>query len=202
MILGITGGTGCGKTTLLRILETCGGVILDCDAIYHRLLQTDRDLLKAIERRFPGTVRDGSLQRKVLGEVVFSDAQALQDLNTITHSAVKAEVIRLLAGKPDLAAIDAIALFESGLDTLCDVTVAVTAPREDRILRLMARDGISRAYAEKRIDAQHEDAWFRDRCHYSLDNCRSPEDFHCRCLAFLRELGIMKEKQKETTYDY
>lgn len=196
MILGITGGTGCGKTTLLHAVEALGGMVLDCDAIYHRLLRTDRDLLRAIENRFPGTVHDGSLQRKILGELVFSDEQALQDLNAITHSAVKAEVLRLLAGQPKLAAIDAIALFESGLASLCDVTVAVTAPREDRIRRLMVRDGISREYAEKRIDAQHNSDWFRQRCHYTLDNCRRPEDFHGTCLAFLRELGIMKENVK------
>ena len=96
MILGITGGTGCGKTTLLRCIEHCGGLVLDCDAIYHRLLETDTDLLNAIENRFPGTVENGVLQRKKLGAIVFSDAQALADLNAITHGAIHAEVLRLL----------------------------------------------------------------------------------------------------------
>ena len=114
MILGITGGTGCGKTTLLNVLRDLGGLVLDCDAIYHELLQTDRDLLAAIEARFPGTVENGVLQRKKLGNVVFSDEKALLDLNRITHGAVKAEVLRRLAEKPSLAAIDAIGLFEEG----------------------------------------------------------------------------------------
>ena len=73
MIIGITGGTGCGKTTLLKVIAEKGGLILDCDAIYHQLLTTDASLLKAIENRFPGTVEDGQLQRKKLGSVVFSD---------------------------------------------------------------------------------------------------------------------------------
>ena len=64
MILGITGGTGCGKTTLLNVLKERGAVVLDCDAIYHELLTRDASLLAAIEERFPGTVEDGVLQRK------------------------------------------------------------------------------------------------------------------------------------------
>ncbi len=76
---------------------------------------------------------------------MFSDAEALQDLNRIAHGAVKAEVLaRLTAHPPPLAAIDAIALFEGGLAELCQYTVAVTAPGEDRITRLMSREGISR----------------------------------------------------------
>lgn len=193
MILGITGGTGCGKTTLLGCIAEQGGLILDCDAIYHELLRTDPALLCAIEARFPGTVENGVLQRKKLGNLVFSDEKALSALNAITHGAVKAAVLRRLAEKPELAAIDAIALFEGGLAELCDVIVAVTAPQEDRIRRLMARDGIDRDYAKHRIDAQKSDLWFRKMCDYCLENNGSREDFQKTCLAFLRRLGIMEE---------
>ena len=96
MILGITGGTGCGKTTLLNVIAEHGGLILDCDAIYHELLAADAALLTAIETRFPGTVENGVLQRKKLGAIVFSDEKALEDLNKITHGAIKAEVLRRL----------------------------------------------------------------------------------------------------------
>lgn len=192
MILGITGGSGCGKTTLLAQVKRLGGMVLDCDEIYHSLLSTDEALLGSIENRFPGTVEQGKLLRKKLGATVFSNAEALQDLNRITHAAVKREVLRLLEGKPALAAIDAIALFEGGLGELCDLTVAVTAPREDRVLRLMARDGIPREYAEKRLDAQHSDAWFRERCDYVLENTGNLPDFQAECLAFLRSIGIME----------
>ena len=192
MILGITGGTGCGKTTLLNVLRDLGGLVLDCDAIYHELLQTDRDLLAAIEARFPGTVENGVLQRKKLGNVVFSDEKALLDLNRITHGAVKAEVLRRLAEKPSLAAIDAIGLIEGGLAELCDLTVAVTAPREARIRRLMARDGISAEYAEKRIDAQKDPSWYRENCDYILENTGTEQEFISKCLVFFRNCGIMR----------
>lgn len=193
MILGITGGTGCGKTTLLTAIEEAGGLVLDCDAIYHDLLTRDTGLLTAIGTRFPGTVENGALQRKKLGSIVFADEQALLDLNAITHSAIKAEVLRRLEAKPTLAAIDAIALFEGGLAQLCDVTVAVTAPEEDRIQRLMLRDSISEDYARKRIAAQHDEDWFRQRCDYILENNSTRKQFHNKCLAFLRDLGIMVE---------
>lgn len=194
MILGITGGTGCGKTTLLQLIADQGGMVLDCDAIYHQLLSTDARLLSQIEARFPGTVENGILQRKKLGNVVFSDPSALEDLNKITHSAVVSQVRRSLASKPSLAAIDAIALFESGLDQLCDITVAVTAPTEDRVQRLMARDGISQDYARRRIAAQREESWFREKCSYVLTNDGSPAQFRDKCLAFLQQLGIIGEE--------
>lgn len=191
MILGITGGTGCGKTTLLKIILEQGGMVLDCDEIYHGLLRTDKTLLSAIEARFPGTVEQGQLQRKKLGALVFSDGEALLALNRITHSAVKGEVLRRLEKRPALAAIDAIALLEGGLSDLCDITVAVVAPEEDRVRRLMARDGISESYARSRIAAQHPENWFREHCDYVLENSGTEEAFRDKCLAFLRQQGIM-----------
>lgn len=193
MIIGITGGTGCGKTTLLNVIAEKGGLILDCDAIYHQLLAADRNLLNAIEARFPGTVENGILQRKKLGAIVFSDEKALKALNKITHGAIKAEVLRRLAHKPQLAAIDAIGLFEGGLAALCDVTVAVTAPEEVRIQRLMLRDSISEDYARSRIAAQHDEAWFRERCDHILENAGTEPEFREKCLAFLKNSNIIIE---------
>ena len=192
MIIGITGGTGCGKTTLLNLILQKGGLVLDCDAIYHELLRSDADMLNAINVRFPGVVEVGVLNRKKLGTIVFSDSQALLDLNAITHKAVKEEVLRRLSVGPVLAAIDAIGLFEGGLAELCDVTVAVTAPVEDRVKRLMGRDGITEEYARARIAAQKDEAWFREKCGYCLNNDGGLDAFATKCLAFLAELGIME----------
>ena len=193
MMIGITGGTGCGKTTLLNLIAAQGGLILDCDAIYHELLLSDQEMLAAIDARFPGVVENGALDRKKLGSIVFADQNALLDLNRITHAAVKAEVLRRLKSAPQLAAIDAIGLFEGGLAELCDVTVAVTAPEDERVRRLMARDGISESYARSRIRAQHAESWFRERCDHVLENDSNLDAFATKCLAFLHYLGIMKE---------
>ncbi len=192
MILGITGGSGSGKTTLLQLIARQGGLVLDCDAIYHDLLKTNEELLVAIEARFPGVVENGILNRKKLGGLVFSDQEALLALNKLTHAAVKAEVLRQLEARPDLAAIDAIGLFEGELAELCDVTVAVTAPRHQRIARLVAREGISPEYAAKRIDAQRTAGEFSAKCDYTLENNGSKEAFFTKCIAFFREVGIIK----------
>ena len=192
MILGITGGTGSGKTTLLKTAEALGFQVLDCDRIYHELLRTDMQLLSAIENRFPGTVENGQLQRKKLGAVVFGDPAALADLNAITHGAICQAVEKQLDRNRNIA-IDAIALLESGLSKLCDVTVAVTAPKELRLQRLMARDGIAHSYALSRIEAQPEDDYYRQNCGYVLENDGDELQFQRKCLAFFRQLGIMKK---------
>ena len=174
IVLGITGGTGCGKTTFLRRVEARGGAVFDCDAVYHDLLLHDQALLSAINARFPGVVEKGVLDRKKLGKVVFKDAAALADLNGLTHPAVVRRVRELLAaaeaeGRP-LAAIDAIALTESGLSALCQETIAVTAPVETRVKRLMAREGISEDYARLRIAAQKSDEAFAAQCGRTITN--------------------------------
>ncbi len=191
MIIGITGGSGCGKTTLLQLLQAYGFLVLDCDEIYHRLLETDKALLEAIEHRFPGTVTEGVLDRKKLGSLVFESPQALKALNTITHGAVKKEVLRRLEAAPGNAAIDAIGLFESGLNTLCNLTIAVTAPEECRVQRLMARESIPEGYARSRIAAQRPQAEFAALCDCSLANDGTAEEFREKCLAFFRSRDII-----------
>ncbi len=188
MILGITGGTGCGKTTVLQAVKDLGGAVLDCDAIYHRLLAESPELLAAIENRFPGVVTGGRLDRKKLGKLVFGDPHALLDLNKIAHGAVKQEVLRLLTPRPDLAAIDAIALFEGGLAELCDYTVAVTAPKEERLRRLMARDGITEEYALARINAQKTAEQFREMTDFCLENNGTMEQLYEKAKALLVRL--------------
>ncbi len=191
MILGITGGTGCGKTTALQVFAELGGLVLDCDEIYHTLLKQDQALVAAIADRFPGTVTDGRLDRKKLGSIVFSDPAALQELNRITHSAVKQEVLNQIQGKTCPIAIDAIALFEGGLAELCDVTVAVTAPEQSRVRRLMQREEISQAYAAARIAAQISQGKFEEKCDHVLHNDGTKQEFQQKCLAFFRGLGII-----------
>ena len=119
-------------------------------------------------------------------------AAALGDLNAITHRYVRAEVrARLRAWARQggtVAAIDAIALIESGLAELCTVTLGVTAPRAVRIERLIAREGVTRDYAEARIDAQKPNEWFAKHCSYVLDNGGTLADFQRRCHQLIQEV--------------
>ena len=190
-IIGITGGTGSGKTTLLNCVRSMGGTVIDCDAVYHDLLKTDKALLSAIEKTFPGTVENGELQRKKLGAIVFADPEKLAQLNAITTPAICERVRTLTQSAQGLVAIDAIGLFESGLNALCHTTVAVTAPKDARIARLMARDGITAQYAQSRIDAQKDDAFFTANCAHTLENNTTQAEFETKCLAFLQTLNII-----------
>lgn len=175
-VIGITGPTGAGKTTVLNVLSGLGGVILDCDAVYHELTRSCQPMRQELSGRFGADIfgEDGQLLRKKLGAVVFGDAQALSDLNEITHRYVRQAVEQALGeareeGRPAVA-IDAIALLESGLGELCGATVAVTADDELRVGRIMARDSIGEEYARARIAAQKPSRWFEERCDYTLRN--------------------------------
>lgn len=184
-LIGVTGGTGCGKTTVMRTLCANGVLGLDCDVIYHELLENSAEMLSAIEHRFPSCFRDGKLDRKKLGTIVFAVPEALKDLNAIAHRFVHEEVHRRLREYVwqggTVAVIDAIALFESGLSEECVFTVGVTAPKEIRLRRIMAREGISEDYALSRIEAQPADAYYEARCDYLLVNDGTVEELEQKC---------------------
>ena len=189
-VLGITGGTGCGKTSLLRRVAARGGLCIDCDAVYHRLLREDAHLLEALRVRFPAAFAGGALDRKALGRLVFGNPAELAALNAITHPAVRAAVQQTLdAARADgvsLAAIDAVGLIEGGLRALCSRTVAVTAPEQARVQRLMAREGIGEDYARLRIAAQKPDAAFAAGCDDVLVNdCPDAAEFDRCCGEYL-----------------
>jgi tRNA threonylcarbamoyl adenosine modification protein (Sua5/YciO/YrdC/YwlC family)/dephospho-CoA kinase len=187
-VIGITGGSGAGKTTAMRVLKALGAETIDCDEVYNGLLTRD-DMLSKLSERFPGAVSGESgkrtLDKKALGAIVFRDEKALADLNAITHGCVGREVARLLreyerAGAK-LAAVDAIALIESGRAEACDLTVAVTAPEKARVKRIMERDGISEEYARARVSAQKPEEFYRAGCDDTLINDGGDREFERRC---------------------
>ena len=179
-IIGITGGSGTGKTTVLESLRSRGALILDCDEIYHELLSGCRPMLDELKARFPAAFEEDSFNRKKLGSIVFSDEAALKDLNAITHKYVLEETFRRLGdfamNGGAIAGIDAVELISSGIAEKCTAVFGVTASRENRIRRIMARDGISREYAEKRIDAQRSDEYYARNCTYILENNSGKEE--------------------------
>lgn len=193
-ILGITGPTGAGKTTLLREVERLGGAVIDCDAVYHEMLERDTALQLALEAAF-GPLRDeaGAIDRKKLGRVVFHDPAQLERLNAIVQGAVVERTRALIEmyreeGK-QLLAVDAIALLESPLKELCQLTLAVLAPAEVRVKRIMAREGISEDYARSRVSAQRPEEYFSQNCDHTLINdCPSAGEFSQKAREFLKEV--------------
>ena len=192
LVIGFTGPTGAGKTSALRALEQLGGCVLDCDAIYHEMLRTDGGLRRAITDAFGDVFTpDGQLDRQKLGTLVFGDAAQLDRLNAIIYDQLPRELARRMALSPaPIMGIDAINLVESGLSQLCDRTLAVIAPAEDRVRRIMARDGITEEYARLRVAAQKDDAFYRTHCTDVLVNtAAAPEAFQAEALAFFREIA-------------
>lgn len=187
--IGITGPTGAGKTTALNALTSLGAHVIDADAVYHDLLESSAPMKGALVERFGGEIlnEQGTIDRKALGNVVFADPEALADLNAITHRFVMEEIDRQAAraeeeGLPAVA-IDAIALIESGVADTCDQVVGILAPKETRIRRIMAREGISEEYARKRVEAQQSDDFFRSRCGHILENTgEDPAAFQAQAL--------------------
>lgn len=191
--IGITGPTGAGKTTALQTLAAMGVHIIDADAVYHDLLVRSIPLQEALIARFGrGILAGGQIDRKALGQVVFGDPAALADLNLITRRFISGAIreqtqAAAQAGRRGVA-IDAIGLIESGL--ACDATVAILAPKEVRICRIMAREGISEDYARRRVEAQQPDSFYRTHCGYVLENNGTEpiEEFQQRAAALFAQL--------------
>ena len=190
--IGITGGTGCGKTTALTELEKCGALLIDCDAVYHEMLENDEALLADIAGEFSSALVEGKLQRKALGTIVFADEEKLCKLNEITHAHIIRKVQSLISDFAmqggEVVAIDAIALIESGIAEGCDAVIGITADREKRIERIMLRDGIDREYAEKRVDAQKNEAFYMENCDYVVRNDKSEKEFVIEFEKILKEV--------------
>ena len=200
IVLGLTGGTGAGKTSALNTIRELGGEIIDCDAVYHEMLDHDQELRNTINATFPGVFGpDGKLNRQKLGQEVFAKKERLDKLNAIVFRFLIPELERRMDSIPDgLYAIDAINLIESGLDRLCDRTIAVTAPTELRVRRIMARDNITEQYARLRISAQKPDEFYRGKCDLELNNAAdTPEKFQREAKKFFERLveALREEKR-------
>ena len=157
MIVGITGGSGCGKTTLLEVLKSKGALVLDCDAIYHDLLRTDACMLQTISLRFPEAVENGQLDCKKLGNIVFADKKALQDLKgTEDDSTTDFQNIAAanIIGADSENAAPTIRLVNSFLEYAVNQNCSDIhlEPRESAMFVRMRIDGVLRQVSREELD--------------------------------------------------
>ncbi len=156
-ILGVTGNIATGKSTVVEMLVQKGAHHVDADKVYHELTQPGKPLLKELVAEFGASIlnRDGSLNRKALGSIVFYNPSALAKLDALTHPAVIAESDRrAFAVEDGVVILDAVKLIESGHADVCDAVWLVTAPTDTQVERLMRRNRLSDSEAWARVEAQ------------------------------------------------
>ncbi|MBQ8588777.1 MAG: dephospho-CoA kinase [Clostridia bacterium] len=173
MIIGLTGGSGTGKSTACRYFENRGLLVIDSDKIAREICEKGEPCLREIADFFGKEVLDesGRLMRRTLGKIVFSDSKKLEKLNEITHKYI-AERIRSVIyrnSERDIV-IDAPLLFEAGLGDICTIRLCVLASKEIRMARIVERDGISQEQALNRISSQKSDEYYISRCEYCVYN--------------------------------
>ena len=191
MVLGLTGKCCAGKDEAGRILEEFGWNTIDVDALGHRALNNRRE---EVVRRFGEVVRDeqGKIDRKRLGEIVFSDSKALSDLESIVHPEMREMVRRMLAENTNKTVINAALLFPMELHGFCDAVIRVEAPFILRLVRAKRRDGHSIRKILKRFAGQRElfpKFLVRGVDTYSVRNSGSRELLRRRIEHVLKKIG-------------
>lgn len=172
-IIGLTGGSGVGKSTVSRLLTARGAGAVDADAVYRELCETSAPMLSALRQAFGDTVlENGALCRPALARIVFSSPERLRTLNAITTPYIRAASLAAIEALSHCPVVlyDAPTLFETGADALCEDVIGVLANKEIRVRRVIQRDGLSEAAARARIDAQPDDDFYRLRCRYLIEN--------------------------------
>ncbi len=175
-IIGLTGLTGAGKSTVAQKLMAYGCYHIDADKVAREVINNNENVKNKLKERFGDDVinGDGTTNRPLLATRAFADTESTNDLNAITHPAVTEEIKSIIKDMEEVGyrgvIIDAIALFESGEDALCDFTVAVVAPKEIRLDRIMKRDNITEEKALERINAQKDESFFTKQADFVLWN--------------------------------
>lgn len=172
MKVGITGGIGSGKSTVCRLFAQRGIAVYDSDREAKRLMTEDGALRAGITARFGAeSYVDGALNRRYLASRVFSDAQALADLNALVHPVVRSDFASWAERQAGpYVILESAILFEAGLEGAVDRTVAVLAPLELRLSRTCRRDGCDEEAVRRRMAAQLDDDTLRDRADYAVVN--------------------------------
>lgn len=191
VVIGLTGGSGSGKSTIAGLMRQKGINVIDADKIGRVVVEKGKPALEEIVAEFgPGVLLpSGELDRKKLASIVFTNREELKKLNKITHKYITAIVKEeLAASKTDLSAIDAAVLKESGILDMCDYVIAVIADKALRVERIMERDGISEEAAKNRINSQEPDAKYIQYADFVIDNS-GDESLEVLLDDILREIG-------------
>lgn len=179
-VVGVTGPSGAGKSTLCEIFEAKGAYIIDADAVGHEILKHNAECKQALVQKFSDDIlSDDHIDRQKLAQKAFSSQEQTKLLNSIMYPYILLEISKILfeyrQNNVHLCVIDAAQLFESGLDKFCDEVLAVLAPYETRLKRIMDRDGLTLESAKQRLAAQNTDEFYKRHTPYILDGTNLPK---------------------------
>ena len=191
LILGITGNIASGKSLVAEAFARHGAALVDADQLARQIVAPQSPVLQQLVTLFGAAIllENGELNREKLGEIIFADSAARQELNRITHPAIAELAIgrlQMLKSKPGVPLIvyEAPLLFEAGAEGRVDQVLVVSIEPEIQLQRLMARDGLDEAAAKQRVDAQMPQQEKLARADYVIDNSGSVEDV-------LRQVGAL-----------
>ena len=180
MIIGITGSSGAGKTTVCKLLaEKYNIKIIDADGIARKLSKECTDYVKDIVQEFGNDIVDekGRLRRKKLAEIIYLDKEKRQQLNQCTFKFIKKEIeVQIKKANEEIIVIDAPLLFECELDKMCDKIIGVVSKKELQLDRIIERDNVGYEHATMRLKAQPDDAFYKRKCDIIIKNNGNIED--------------------------
>lgn len=202
LVVGLTGGIGCGKSEVRRMLANAGITVLDADTLARELSDSNVGIIKAIKEEFGEEMYDetGRLRRKTLAQIVFNDRKKLEKLNGIIHPrvirAVERELEQRQAQGEKIAVIDAALHFEINWNEAMDLMVVVDAPLEQRLVRVQQRDGVDEATVRRRMANQLPMEEKVRRADYVIQN---DGDLHQLSTAVSKLVSWMYERAESQT---
>lgn len=199
-IVGLTGQSGAGKTTVCKAFELCGFNIINADMVSRYVTTENESCLAELQSAFPEYFEQGVLNRRKLGSLVFADKNELAKLTSITFPYIIDEINRRISkiGENSLILIDAPTLFESGLNDCCDKIVSILAEEDLRLRRIIKRDNISMSEAKKRFSSQHSEEFFKANSDYVIENNTSENDLISKAIKTAQDIKEFYYGKKET----
>ena len=195
IIIGLTGQSGAGKSTVCRVFKREGFAVIDCDKVAAEVTKAGSDCNRELSASFPECFDESfALDRAKMAQIVFSDSESLWLLERIEFKYITAEIekkVEKLSKKADYIVLDAPTLFEAGIDSSCDIIAAVVSDEDIRLRRITERDSVSEEFAKKRFSSQHGEEFFRERCGLIIENNGTFADVECSAEEVARKIKGM-----------
>ena len=194
VVIGLTGQTGAGKSTVSIELAMEGCAIIDCDVLAHRVVEQSEPCKAELAQQFGADILDekNHLNRKLLADRAFRSSEETERLNEITHpyiwEALRKEIYALKRQKTDFIVLDAPTLLEAGGDKFCDFVMVVKAPETVRRERIIQRDHLKPEQADRRIHAQPPESFYTHHADYVLDGTKGRDALSRKVRTILRSI--------------